>query len=276
MNVMKNIFWACLLVFGGISSVAATEPALLAAFEADVRPVLKSLCYKCHGPEKEKREIRFDRLDPDLVNGPDAETWHDVLDQLNLGEMPPDNAERQPTPDERRVLTEWLDAALRAAAESKRYKRGRVVTRRLTAYEYANTMRDLLGVDLDFGRNLPPDPVSRDGFLNNGATLEMSPTQVEVYLEAARDALAEAIVTGPAPEVHEYVQAETSREKLPSREVAGHQPVHPEFVLDLKTFPRHGPFELKVTARAAVPPEQGLPRMRRVDGTCARDRPCTP
>ena len=255
------IIAGCVQLCTNVSAVAK-EIELVDAFEGNLRPILKSLCYECHGPKKEMGGIRFDRLDPDLVNGLDAEIWHDVLDQLNLGEMPPSDAERQPKPGERRVLTEWLDEALRAAADSERYKRGRVVTRRLTSYEYANTMRDLLGVDLDFGRNLPPEPASREGFLNNGATLEMSPTQVEAYLEAARKALAEAIVTGPAPEVHEYMQAETAQGKLPNRKVAGHEPVQPEFVLDLKTFPRHGPFELKVTARASVPEEQGLPRMR--------------
>lgn len=230
-------------------------------FERDVRPVLKAFCYHCHGPDNSKGGLRLDQLNPDLINGPDAETWHDTLDQLNLGEMPPPK-EKQPSVAQRRLLTQWLVSALRDAAEAKRFKEGRVMTRRLTRYEYANTMRDLLGVNFNFARDLPPDPASPIGFLNNGATLEISPSQIEVFLVVARKALAEAIVTGERPGLHEFSQTETAVGNLPNRKVAGHEPVRPEFILDLKKFPRHGEFELKITARAAIPEDQGLPRMR--------------
>jgi len=251
-------FWLCLAGFALVAQADRPKPA---DFERDIRPVLKALCYECHGPEKNKAGIRFDQLDPDLVKGPDAERWHDALNQLNLGEMPPPEA-KQPTVRQRRLLTDWMHSALRTAAQAKRFKNGRVVTRRLTRYEYANTMRDLLGVDLDFARNLPPEPASREGFLNNGATLEMSPRQIEMYLEVARKALAEAIVTGERPTLHESSQTATATGKLPTKKVAGHEPVQPEFVLDLKEFPRHGEFELKITAQAAIPQDQGFPRMR--------------
>lgn len=237
------------------------EEATRDAFDNHVRPVLAGLCYHCHGEDKNEGDIRLDALDPDLVNGLDAETWNDVLDQINQGEMPPAKA-KQPTKQQRRQLTSWMSAALRDAVDAKRAKNGRVVTRRLTRYEYANTMRDLLLVDLDFARDLPPDPASPEGFLNNGSTLEMSPFQVEQYLQVARRALAEAIVTGERPKLYKFDQTETATGNFPKRKFAGHEPVKPEFVLDLNEFPRHGPFELKITARAAIPPGHGLPRMR--------------
>ena len=71
------------------------------SFEKEVRPVLEELCFGCHGPDKDKGDIRFDQLDSDLVNGPDAEIWNDALDQLNLGEMPPPKEEKQPTKEQR-------------------------------------------------------------------------------------------------------------------------------------------------------------------------------
>ena len=73
--------------------------------------------------------------------------------------------------------------------------------RRLNRYEYANTLRDLLGLDLDFARTLPPEPASPDGFKNNGRSLRMSPEQLEYYLQIARDALDKVIVEGEAPVV---------------------------------------------------------------------------
>ena len=229
-------------------------------FREKIRPLLGKYCIDCHGKDEHDGEIRFDELDPDLVNGSDANVWNDVLDQINLGEMPPEDAP-QPSLSERRALSEWLADALRVAAEAQRYRDGQVTSRRLTNYEYANTLRDLLHVDLDFARDLPPDPKSPEGFLNNGAVLEMSPRQIEMYLQIARRALSEAIVTGTQPEVFKYSQQETAVGKFPNRKVAGHQPVNPEYVLDIHKFPRQGQFELKVTARASIPQSHGLPQI---------------
>ncbi|TWU07894.1 DUF1592 domain-containing protein [Stieleria varia] len=255
-----------LLVLLVIVRFCVSPPAMASdssheVFESDVRPVLKGLCYQCHGPANNESGIRLDQLNPNMVEGNDAESWHDVLNQISQGEMPPAKA-TQPSPRERRLLTQWIGSALREAAAAKRFKDGRVLTRRLTRYEYANTMRDLLGVDLDFARNLPPEPVSPTGFLNDGATLEMSPTQIEMYLGVARRALAEAIVIGERPTLHEFSQRTTAIGNLPTKKVAGHQPVNPEFILDLKEFPRHGEFELSITAQAATPNNEAFPRMR--------------
>ncbi len=135
-----------------ILAVIAWVPALRAAeFAKDARPVLARYCFNCHGPDKQKGDLRMDRLDPDMITGRDAETWHDALNQLNLGEMPPAKAD-QPTPAERKILAEWMTGELQRAAEARRFADGRVTMRRLTRYEYRNTLRDLLGVDRDFSR----------------------------------------------------------------------------------------------------------------------------
>ena len=240
----------------------ATPESLQATYDGEIRPLLKALCFECHGPDKAKADIRFDTLDPDLVHGPDAETWLDTLDQLNAGEMPPSKA-TQPTSEQRNHLTDWLTASLRTAAETKRFADGRVVTRRLTRYEYANTLRDLLGIELDFARELPPDPASPEGFLNNGNTLEMSGTQVETYLAAARKALAVAIVDpGEAPAIHRYEAAQTNIGKLPRSNAGGAKPVNPEFVLDIDPFPRTGEFLLRIRAGSVIPEGEDFPRMR--------------
>ena len=245
--------------FIAILSVFLLSHASFAAdFEKDVRPVLQSLCFECHGAEKQKGDLRLDTLGADFAT---AEAWHDVLDQLNLGEMPPPKA-KQPTESQREILTRSIDRFLRSAAEAKRFSEGRVTMRRLTRYEYANTMRDLLGIDLDYARELPPEPASPDGFLNNGATLEMAPAQLESYLKVARQALEIAIVSGDPPEVFRVIQTKTAVGNLPNRKDGGHEPVRPEFILDLEKFPRSGQFEVKIQANAAIPLDEGFPRMR--------------
>jgi len=230
-------------------------------FEKDVRPVLNTLCVDCHGPDKQKADIRFDTLNPDLIGGGDADTWHDALDQINLGDMPPSKAE-QPTDEQRRILTGWMNQALAKAAEAKRNLGGRIESRRLTRYEYANTMRDLLGIELDFARELPPEPTSPDGFLNNGQTLEFSPTQIETYLAVARQAMDEAIVSGDKPEIIEVQGEKTAVGKLPQRKDGGAVPVNPEFLLDVPEFPRSGSFEIVIQAGATIPEGHDIPRLQ--------------
>ena len=51
-----------------------------------LKPFLKQHCYQCHGPEKQKNDIRLDTLGTDLSDHNTLEIWQGVLDQLNLGE----------------------------------------------------------------------------------------------------------------------------------------------------------------------------------------------
>ena len=77
-------------------------------FDRDVRPILKSRCIGCHGPDTQEANIRLDNLATDLVNNrPAAENWHEVLNVLDAAEMPPED-EEQLTTEERRILTTWV------------------------------------------------------------------------------------------------------------------------------------------------------------------------
>lgn len=232
-----------------------------ATFSRDIKPLLRKLCADCHGAKKPKGHLQIDRLSHELAAGHDAEAWQDVLDRVNLGEMPPPKSQ-QPTKAERQTLVRWLTEGLRQAAASRKNSGGRVVMRRLTRYEYQNTMRDLLGVDLDYAAELPPEPLSPDGFLNNGASLEMSPSQIEVFLRAARLGLGEAIVTGDRPTVHRFRKELTDVGRLPNKAVAGHEPANPEFILGVDTFARRGEFEVRIRAGAVMPEGQDYPRLR--------------
>ena len=75
---------------------------------------------------------------------------------------------------------------------------GRVALRRLNRVEYENTVRDLLGVQIDLKELLPPDPTA-SGFDNNAEALHTSSFLLERYLEAADTALAVAVANGPRP-----------------------------------------------------------------------------
>ena len=73
----------------GILCVSAVQAGLPETF-------LKQYCYKCHGPEKQKAMRRFDSLPPAIRDFRQQEQWQEIVDQLNLGEMPPEG-EKQPS-----------------------------------------------------------------------------------------------------------------------------------------------------------------------------------
>src|SRR6185437_9704860 len=103
--------------------------------------------------------------------------------------------------EDRSLLTSWLMQERRRAELARNPA---THFRRLTRREYERTMQDLLGLPIEFGARLPEDGRSKAGFRNDGNALRMSPLQYETYLQIAEEALAEAIVSGPAPAVHRY------------------------------------------------------------------------
>src|SRR5262249_11710040 len=103
--------------------------------------------------------------------------------------------------DEDKRLREWIEAGLTAAASADaiaQKSEGRAQIRRLNRVEYNNTLRDLLGIDVDLKPLLPEDH-SVAGFDNVGPGLQITRIHRERYLEAAEKALDAAIVLGPRP-----------------------------------------------------------------------------
>ena len=178
---------------------ASSAGSAVETFE-QVAPLFRQYCAACHGAEKAEGELRLDRLNPDLTNGSDRDRWREVLDRLNLGDMPPDKA--TPLPDlERERLTNWL---LREMKRAELARNPATHFRRLTRIEYERTMQDLLGLPLDFASRLPEDGRAKSGFRNDGEMLRMSPLQFELYFQIAEESLERVIVEGPPPTAHRY------------------------------------------------------------------------
>ena len=96
---------------------AATGLESKDVFARTVQPVLEQYCYPCHGDERQKGDLRFDTLNPDMINGPDAETWGRILEMVEEAEMPPEN-KPQPSDAQRQAVVSWLTESLQAARES--------------------------------------------------------------------------------------------------------------------------------------------------------------
>jgi len=174
-------------------------------------PFLKSYCIRCHGPQVQKADRRFDGLSPVEVDTDDAELLQDILDQLNLAAMPPEE-EKQPAESELKRVVARLTTVVATAREAARENAGQVVMRRLNRAEYRNTIRDLFQlkmVDFDPTTTFPADD-STDGFDNVGEGLVTSDYLLRNYLEAARRVADKAILPGPRPQsIHYRTGSET-------------------------------------------------------------------
>lgn len=243
-----------------IGAVCAS-PTSSQDYAKEITPILREHCFRCHGAEHQEANVRLDNLSGDLVaNRAAAETWHEVLNALDSGEMPPED-EPQLSKSQRKILTTWLRSKIDSAIESTRESSGRVVIRRLNRVEYSNTMTELLGLEMDYARDLPPDARSADGFTNNGASLQMSPLQLETYLETARRALAKVIVEGPKPKVFRHEFKETNVKKwLGKPQFSNRLGRQQEFLAKIpKDYPESGAFIVRVSLEAELKANTGYP-----------------
>lgn len=96
-------------------------------FTRKIRPFLNTYCISCHGPQKQKGKIRFDRLTASMSDRKEAELWARMLEAMEFGEMPSDSAKKFPAKAEARLVQGWISRALEAqglAVEEKRDKEG--------------------------------------------------------------------------------------------------------------------------------------------------------
>ena len=246
-----------------IGVARAEDPAPPPNFQRDVLPILQSHCVRCHGPKAQESELRLDTLSTDLIRDrAAADRWNHVLHALNAGEMPPPDEPQLPTA-QREVVTRWARHAVDRAVKARQKTDGRGALRRLNRFEYQQTMTDLLGLEMDYAKDLPPDPASPDGFRNNGQTLQMSALQLEAYLNTARQALDRVIVTGEEPTVHDHTFAESNaRGWLGGVERANLLGRKQVFLGVMpQDYPEEGAFRIRVTLSAQVKPDHDYPRL---------------
>lgn len=199
---MKSAF-PIILTFALATFCAADDlsPDLKTYHETIARS-LQTYCVECHGEKRQKGDVRLDTIDGDLVNGKSVSLWKDVLHRVETHEMPPED-EPQPSDAERERFAQWIRDELRKHLTVQQGVPGRVVIRRLSRNEYRNTIRDLLGLHYDVGRDLAPD-TTYHGFDHVASVQELSRSQMETYLELARFAIDKAIVTGERPMTFSY------------------------------------------------------------------------
>ena len=148
-------------------------------------------CVRCHGPEKEKGDLRFDKLSRDFKLGADTHHWAEAMENVNSGEMPPKkDKEPKPTQAEIAAFVASLDGALKEGRASRMAARPSVTHYRLSRKEYQNTVYDLLGARYN---PAVPGGLNEDslwhGFERIGSALSLSPSHVDRYYRAAEAVL---------------------------------------------------------------------------------------
>src|SRR6476619_3710237 len=143
--------------------------------------LLNQYCITCHNQRLKTAGLLLDSMDLDHV-GKDAAAWEKVVRKIRTGMMPPSGARRPERAQLDAFATELesrLDRAVDPAAAL-----ATPALHRLNRTEYANAIRDLLGLDIDVNTLLPPDGSSQ-GFDNLAEALAASPALIQGYVSAA-------------------------------------------------------------------------------------------
>jgi len=188
----------------GIPLLCAAACGQGAELPAMVKTFVKTHCSDCHDADSARAGFRIDLLTADFTAGDTAGQWHEVMDKLNLGAMPP---KKKPRPDatEAAAVASWVAQQLDEVTKAAQGAGGRVPMRRLNRVEYANTVRDLFALEEGFARRvekeLPADG-KVGGFDRGAAGLFMDEGQLAQYLAVADLVLDEAVFNAKPEVVH--------------------------------------------------------------------------
>lgn len=198
--------WRSACCLGFLMAIFLTMTAISSAQAAEVNAsaasFLKTYCNDCHGAEKQKGDRRFDQLNLPAKNADDVILLQDIVDQLNLGDMPPKKS-KQPSESERKAVVATLTTTITEARAALRSTGGQTVLRRLNKREYINTVGDLFALDMrlfDPTTKFPRDQMA-EHMDNLGDVLQTSGYLLAQYLEAADQVVEKAFsVTEKPPE----------------------------------------------------------------------------
>ena len=204
-------------------TAASAVPKDVVISKDTLKPFLDNYCIKCHGPKKQKGQVRFDESLWEITDNDSAQRWQDVLDQLNGGDMPPED-EKQPPSAELATVLDSLTGSVNAARKRLTDHGGEIKMRRLNKREYAATIRDLFGFDVSI-HDIPDDGEIAT-FDTVGAEQFFTSAHFEKYLKLGREVARTALLynTSPRrPSTKERTQPETRvnkkmREQLADRD----------------------------------------------------------
>ena len=200
----KTAAWGCVLFLSLAWSLvslcradtdreSAEEAALRAdarkTFKEQVQPFVQTYCTKCHGGGRAKANVNLEVDLKDPGRGAAFMHWKKAVANVKVHDMPPEDAAKQPTEEERLRFIGWIGKLKHLSPRSP----GPSVIRRLSKVEYAQTLHDLYGVDPSIANSLPEE-VLGEGYLNS-----ISPLQSELFLGIASEVVEKVVAPGDKP-----------------------------------------------------------------------------
>ncbi|HTC87226.1 MAG TPA: DUF1592 domain-containing protein [Bryobacteraceae bacterium] len=146
---------------------------------ASERALLNQYCVVCHNQKLKTADLELDKMDTAHI-ADHAEKWEMVVRKLRSGMMPPSGMPR-PSWNTYESMVGWLEGELDKTASTHLPPPG---LHRMNRTEYANSIHDLLALDIDPTKYLPSDDSTR-GFDNIAGALSLSPALLEGYTSAA-------------------------------------------------------------------------------------------
>ena len=181
------------LVGGGVAG-GATHVFFDGPFDATTdRALVEEYCVRCHNERRLRGNLSLEDFDPEAPHERAAVAEKMIL-KLRAGMMPPPGTAR-PAGDSLDLFVERLETRIDAASAAAPTPGGRTF-QRLNRAEYARSVRDLLGLEIDAGAYLPLDTKS-ENFDNIADVQMLSPTLLDAYLTAAAE-IARLAVGDPA------------------------------------------------------------------------------
>ncbi len=241
---------------------------LRAGDHVDNFQVLQQFCSDCHAPDVSEGGFDLSALQDKrglLIN---RRVTQRVIAQLESGTMPPDDP--RPSAGQIVTITNWLRSTLANADWEELREPVELLPARLTRQEYANSIRDLLGVNVDFSDLLPEDSVGANGFNNDRASMAMTESNLQQCFEAAQRAAGALLDWSRQPAMF-HVEAEDARHvtihnvknvSTLSDGTAGfeyhhHRGIKYQQVSRTIDFPRTGMYRARIRAKVTGKGKQG-------------------
>jgi cytochrome c5 len=182
LTICVCIAWAGALCLAARPSATAQTLTAGAAPATPARDLVTKYCVTCHNEKLKTANLLLDKADGErVVNS--AETWEKVVVKLRSRAMPP-AGRRRPDNATYDAVAAWLETELDHAAAAHPDPGRPADLHRLNRTEYANAVRDLLGLEIDATSLLPPDAQAY-GFDTNADALSVEPALLDRYLTAA-------------------------------------------------------------------------------------------
>ncbi|MCM8531999.1 MAG: DUF1592 domain-containing protein [Lentisphaeraceae bacterium] len=160
-------------------------------FKKDIVPLLDKYCYRCHDNDVQKGDVNLSIFSSPASMLGERKMWLEALHLIEEEEMPT----KKPLllGEDFEILTKYIDSVVNGIDWTKVKNPGFEEPSRLNTVEYANTMRDLLGLNLPIEKYFLQDSLGKSGFSNDRGASFFSSDRLKLYMKIANRSLSNSL-----------------------------------------------------------------------------------